>query len=488
MATYETALKAHSRTELEIKNWYPLNGPRNTRYTLDAYFFTPGQLGLDGRRYGVDRFFMDIKSHTRFSTAYISLKRLIDEECSISPLYRIRSFLREAVMPGDLQSGRILYELRTLANIYSAEIKANYRLLRIKFDEGENGKVLQKADSLLKDIERFLANVRELHSLFMEPSVDEQLRTALRWSDEYISLTTDKMLFYLFNLLKQEKVSKSIEKIMRGEAEYRKSMDYQGVLHSGKSSEAERVIYRESILKKWSQTVLYMSTEETGTNQKIGHILASIAAATAMSFAVAATFFAERLFASYSIPWAMIIVVSYILKDRIKEILRGILVRLMPRIIADRTEKLTDHAVGRPVGKTRSMVRFIRPSETPHDIRVLRDSSTNPFRSILPRENVIHFRKNIFLDSRKLLKEHTRLESITEIIRIKLDHFMTEMDDSRKYLRTWAGEKPQAVKGKRVYHINLILALTDELLSEEKLFRYRLIMSSQGIERIEEGA
>jgi hypothetical protein len=163
-------------------------------------------------------------------------------------------------------------------------------------------------------------------------------------------------------------------------------------------------------------------------------------------------------------------------------------VRVLPRFIADRTEKLTDHAVGKSVGKTKSMVRFIWPADTPRSIRAIRDSGTNPFRSILPRENVIHFRKDIFLDSRKLLKEHTRVEAITEIIRIKLERFMFEMDASRKYLRTWADDKPQAVKGKRVYHINLILALTDEGLMEEKLFRYRLIMSSQGIERIEEGA
>ena len=486
MAAFETALKAHSRTQLEIKNWYPISRSDRVHYTVNAYIFTPGQLELDGDRYGVDHFFSDVKSHTRFSIAYIPLKRLVDPECTVSPLYRIRRFLRETVMPGDLDQARILYELRTLANLYSAQVKASYRLIRDTLNKGDEAAVTEKTERFLKEIDQFLTNTRELHTRFLDPAVTEELRTALRWSDEYISISTDKVLYYLHSLFKQQKLAKQIEKGLRGEVEYRHSMGYPCVLQSGKSGEVEGLLYRENILKKWSQTVLYMSSEETGTNRKIGHILAGVAAAAAMSFAVAATFYANRLFASYSIPWALIIVVSYILKDRIKEILRGILVRVMPRFIADRTEKLTDQAVGRTVGTSRSMVRFLRPGETPRTVRAMRDSGANPFRSILPQENVIHFRKTIRLNSRKLLKEHTRIEAITEIMRLKLDRFMLEMDASRKYLRTWSEEGLQSVKGKRVYHVNLIIALADEIDDEEKLFRYRLILNSQGLQRIEE--
>jgi hypothetical protein len=253
---------------------------------------------------------------------------------------------------------------------------------------------------------------------------------------------------------------------------------------TGEESEVERILYREGILKKWAQTVLYMSSEETGTNRNIGHILAGIAAAAAMTFAVVATFFAERLFASYSIPWAMIIVFSYILKDRIKEILRGILVRIMPRFIADRTDKLVDRIADKNVGKTKSMVRLVHPWETPKSVQASRNAGTNPFRSILPAENVIHFRKEINIDSRQLMKEHTRVEAVSEIVRIKLDRFLEEMDDSKKLLRTWRKGEMVAVKGRRVYHINLILRLSS--YGEETLSRYRLIMNKQGILRIEE--
>ncbi len=486
MISYESVLKAHSKTELELKSWYPLTQKRQACYTLNAYLFTPGQLELNAERYGVERFFRDVKSHTRFSTAYIPLHRLIDPECDVSPLFRIHKYVDQAVTPQSLDEKRILYELRTLANLYSAEMKGSFRLIKTKYQEDKtSGSVNKKTQRYLNDIERFLKSFRELHSLFIDPAISEKLRTAVRWCDEYISLSTDKMLYSLYGIYEQEKIHKHIGQIMQNEAEYRRSMNYPCVIDSTKGKEIESVLYRENILKKWSQTVLYMTTEETGTNQKIGHVLAGVAAAAAMSFAVMATFFANRMFASYSVPWALIIVVSYILKDRIKEILRGILVRVLPRFIADKTEKLVDHAVGKTVGKTRSMVRFISPDETPWDVRKVRNSGSNPFRSILPRENVIHYRKEIKLDAKALLKEHTRLEAITEIIRIKMDSIIQEMDASRKYLRTWLKDGPEAVKGKRVYHLNLILALSSGSPDSERIFRYRLIVTSQGIERVE---
>ncbi len=468
-----------------MKNRYPIPGDKKkVSYTIETYMFSPAQLGMNTEHFSVDSFFSDVKSHTRFSISYVPLARLVDPRCSISPLIRIRTYLDNAALTTDLNEQRVLYELRTLANLFSAEMKATYRLLKDISGSGISQPLIRKAEQFLDEAADFLGQFREFHSRFMEPSISGRLRTAMRWSDESISLSAEKMLYYLYRLFPDHPIRKRIGSMMQSEIRHRSEMKYPSVLSTAEESEIERILYRESILKKWAQTVLYMSSEETGTNRKIGHILAGVAAATAMTFAVAATFFAERLFASYSIPWAMIIVVSYILKDRIKEILRGILVRIMPRFIADRTDKLVDQIADKNVGKTKSMVRLVRPWETPKSVQAIRNAGTNPFRSILPAENVIHFRKEINIDSRQLMKEHTRVEAVSEIVRIKLDRFLEEMDDSKKLLRTWRDGDTAAVKGRRVYHMNLILRLSSH--GEESLSRYRLILTKQGILRIEE--
>lgn len=486
MTEYRTLIRAHGRTQLELKNRYPIPPDKSRAgYTFEAYIFTPGQLGINSERLSVNQFFSDVKSHTRFSISYIPLARLVDPLCSISPLTRIRGYLDRAALSTELNEHRVLYELRTLANLYSAEMKATYRLLSDIAGDGISQPLLRKSGQFLDEASQFLQRFRDFHSRFMEPSISGRLRTAMRWSDEYISLSTEKMLFYLHRIFAEHELREKIDGMMRNEVFHRKEMNYPSVLVASDEKEVERILYRESILKKWAQTVLYMTSEDTGANRKIGHFLAGIAAAAAMSFAVAATFFAERLFASYSIPWAMVIVISYILKDRIKEILRGILVRIMPRFIADRTDKLVDQIIEKKVGKTKSMVRFVGLRDLPAAVRAARSDGTNPFRSILPPENIIHFRKEITIDSRQLLKEHTRVEAVAEIIRIKMDRFLEEMDDSKKLLRTWHEGTAAAIKGKRVYHINLVLRLSSRG-EEERLYRHRIIVNRQGIQRIEE--
>jgi hypothetical protein len=486
MNQYRASIRVHGKTQLEIKNKYPLTSRRDRSfYRMEAYIYTPGQLGITGKQYGVDQFFSDVKSHTRFSISYIPIARLTDPGCSVSPLTRIMNHLAEANLTSDLNESRILYELRTLANLISVEMKATYRLLCDIAKEGSSPALDKKVERFLGETENFLLTFRDLHTRFMEPAVTENLRTALDWADESISLSVQKMLFYLYRTFSLNALSGEIEKALEGEKEHRRQMGYPSVVKSGEEAEIEQILYREGTLKKWAQTVLYMSSEDTGSNRKVGHILAGVAAATAMSFAVVATFFAERLFAVFSVPWALVVVVSYILKDRIKEILRGFLVKIVPRAVSDRSERLVDKASNKKVGKTRSMVRFIRPSEVPSQVRKVRNAESNPFRSILPPENVLHFSKDILLDNRKLLKEHTRVEAITEILRIKLDRFLEEMDASKKLHCTWKDGEPISIKGKKVYHINLILLLTDGS-DEETLYKYRLILSRQGVQRIEE--
>jgi len=363
-------------------------------------------------------------------------------------------------------------------------MKATLSLLRRLSGEGSKEALEEKGRVYLQEIRAFLEEFRKLHPRFIDPAISDKMRTALNWTDEAISLSTEKVLFLIRPIFTEDEIIREIDALIKSEKSYRKKTGYPSFLEEENGQEVERILYRESILKKWSQTVLYMSSEETKTRKSVGHIVAGAAAAIAMSFAVLATFFAESLFASYSVPWALVIVVSYILKDRIKEILRSILVRIMPRIISDRSERLIDQARQKPVGKTKSMVRLIQPTEAPDRVRDLRKSGSNPFRSILPEETVIHFLKDVSINNRKLFAEHTRVEAITEIIRIKMDRFLEEMDASKKYLHTWLDGEARAIKGKRVYHINLILSLSGKG-RDEKLFRYRLVVNHQGIQRIE---
>jgi len=206
-----------------------------------------------------------------------------------------------------------------------------------------------------------------------------------------------------------------------------------------------------------------------------------------MVFAVGATFLANRLFASYSVPWAILVVIAYIFKDRIKEILRMLFMAVLPRFVADQTRKLRDPKATGPVGSTRVRVEFCRPNELPDFVLHMRNLRTHPFRAILQPENVIHVHKDTLLHCKRLAASHTRLESITEIQRLSLESWLSEMDNSASTVYYMKSDSPSALPANRVYHVMMIIRLIRH--KDEKqpiMFCYRLILNRDGIVRIED--
>lgn len=485
---FQTDVRYHGQKHLELKNHYPLTSSKTDRYMLDAWIYTPTSLGINKKGYNVKHFLSDVKCLTRFSASFISLSRLIDPECDISPLARIRKELTGASLSKDIRTKRLLYELRSLANIYSSETSASESIITEAVKNGRMTLVKDTIKQNLKDIKAFLEHWRDLYSLFLMPTVKPSLREAYAWTDESISLTTEHVLFELHRQIEPDdedpSLIKRIRKLMDGELTHRHTMGYHTISPETTEIETERRIYRESTLKKWGQSALYLSQEESGTGRRMGHILAGVAAAAAMTFAVIATILAERFFPGRSLPWALVIIVAYIFKDRIKEILRNILNHTMPGLITDERIRLVDQATGRKVGRVKTRVRFLKAGYAPLDVERLRMAGGIPFRQLLPEEDLIHFRREIIIHNKRLRDSHTRLESLSDIIRFKLDHILDNMDDPKKTMPTFATGEPMEISGNRVYHINLIVCLSRKSGIISHNTRYRLVVNRNGIVRI----
>ena len=245
--------------------------------------------------------------------------------------------------------------------------------------------------------------------------------------------------------------------------------------------------YRESILKKWSQSAMYMNLEESRTPHRIGHIIAGIAAGVAMIFAVLVTIFAGKMFIPNSLPWILLIVMSYIFKDRIKEVLREWMKKLMPRITSDQLSLLFDRAQQKKVGVSRGYAGFEKAADVPVKILKARYQQPNPFRSILPDQDIIHYKRLIELKSRKLRDQHSRTSSITEIIRINIQDWLKEMDDPKDIFYRLENRKKLKIKGNRVYRIHLIMSLkADNQIEEEEINHVCIVLNKIGILRIED--
>jgi hypothetical protein len=251
----------------------------------------------------------------------------------------------------------------------------------------------------------------------------------------------------------------------------------------------ELVLLRIRALKRWSQSALYLAKRVRRENARVGQIAAGAAAALAMTFAVVAAAFAQGHFATYSLPWAFIIVFSYILKDRIKDAVRTIIGAMIPRLLSDRSHLLVDNTGGR-AGLTRETVWFARLETVPADVRDARLRAPAPL-SDLPGdqelgESVIHYRKWMRTRSSVLLRDHERLDRLTALIRWGVDGWLEEMDEAYSILRTIEGEREARALARRVYHVHVVVRVCEEGTGGQVgLFVYRVTLSRDGIVRTE---
>ena len=492
MKEYNCSVRVHSRHHLELKSEYPLlQDAKKTDYKMDCYFFFPSQLGVTSKRIGVRNFISNIRIYTRFSTPALSLKMLIDRENDLSPLSRIRNFMDIPEIEQPRKKDILLYELQVLTNMYRSEVDNTIELMGQEIQKQLMESMCCKRINLfLKEVKAFLEEFRKLHALFISPRITDVQRTALAWADESISIITERAMNRLFsytqNITSPEKLLKAYEKITREETEYRKSMNYQYLYMEEDSRSGERLAYRENVLKKWSQSAMYMNNEDSRAPHRIGHIIAGIAAGLAMIFAVLVTIFAGKVFSPNSMPWILLIVFSYIFKDRIKEVSRERMKRLLPRFTSDQLSLLFDPTMDKRVGVSRGYAGFGKAGQVPDKIRKMRFRTPNPFRPIFPEQDVIHYQRTIDLDSRKLRGNHSRINSVTEIIRIHIVDWLREMDDPKDIFYRLENMKKLKIKGNRVYKVHMIMSLKNDNLREtEELYHYCVVINKTGILRIE---
>ncbi|MBI9100717.1 MAG: hypothetical protein JEY91_19755 [Spirochaetaceae bacterium] len=343
---------------------------------------------------------------------------------------------------------------------------------------------------MLRTIRAFLLRFRKLHTIFLDPHIHEDLRIALNWADESISIVTENGFIRLLDHCRLipgfNEITLLLADFINEETDYRVSMDYKYQYNKMNPLCGETMAYRESILKKWSQSSMYMNNENSHTPRRISHMIAGIAAGLAMGFALFIAIYAESYFPRNSTWWILIIVVSYIFKDRIKEILRNSFGNMLPRLTSDQQSNLFDPALRNKVGKSSGTINFVNLLSVPDAVKELRYKRPNPFRKILPENDIIHYKRLIKFKSKALKKNHSRLEAITEIIRFQIEDWLKEMDDSQDFLYRLENNVKCRIPGGRVYRVHLIVGLLDiNFEREERLFHYRIILNKSGIMRIE---
>lgn len=487
MSNVQEKIKIHDRYQFEIKYTYPLNQELpETDYLVETFIFIPNNLGVNAESYTKHDFYGDLQKYIRFKTPVFLLASIIKEK---GPLDRLKADMTAlAEDPSNAETGKdYLYQLKMLCSILKSALR----------DEGDYIETCQCAadkhgliERLLENIVRITAGFRKLRPIIQVPHLQPEQVTFYNFSDEYISLMVEKSLFKLLEYLKgieiksKDEICVRITDIINDEIKYREENHFSSLVRENSSNEA--IIYRMRILKKIMGSILFLKTFTKTEGRLVEQILMGLCAGMAMAFATGMLFLSRRVFADLTLSLFIILVVSYIFKDRLKELSKIYMIEFLKKYMYDYKTILMTNLTR--IGFCRETFTFLKEKNLPPEIVKIRNKDyLSELDNGYVGESVIYSKKYIKIYSSECRRIYAdfQVDGIHDIIRFNIRHFLDKMDnpESLLYLPDGPGGF-KMVPGLCTYHINLILKYG--MGDQKEYHKFRLVLNRDGIKRIVE--
>lgn len=493
MENLSESVKQHDNYQFEAKFTYPLDKAKEINsYYVDTYIFIPNNIGINRYTYSREDYFNDMQRLIRFKTPAMLL-RVINTEIENSPIAKLRSAMENLSRAGSKDAVSVLdYEerMKMFCSVIKSALRDEERYLE-KSKNDPDFRVL---------VENYLANsidivrkFRELKILVQTPNISPKQFRLYQLVDEFISISVNKYRYKLVLALSKThltwvpEVKPRIIEAIRDEIKHRAVNMYPTVPKL--DSDNEEIIYRENALRKGMASVLLLKTEMQRDGVLLEHLVFGFAAGIAMAFATSVTFYSQNRFQDFSLSLFVLVVIAYMFKDRIKEISRTYFYSKMKRFIADYRTDITS-ILGKKVGTCKDSFSFIPESSLPPQIVQLRNKDyTSELENGYAGEQIIFSRKHISLYSKACenIFSDFDVDGIVDIIKFNICGFLEKMNNPETDVFLPAEDRDEIIttKGKRVYHVNLIIkyGIQD---GEDHYKRFRLVLSRDGIRRIEQ--
>jgi hypothetical protein len=492
-------LDIHDRKQFEIKLEYqPSAHEAKSKYLVEMYMFLPQSLHVHAETYTRSQFYSDIHNYVRLKTPVVELEELLARE--ESPLVKLeRRLERGQIQP----TSDLVYQSKLLSCTFRAGLRrilgkvTEHATLVAKSTGAPDGGQLEaqlRAHVFcgVKVLARFRAWNKRLLVRF--PQLEEKTQVSLRLVDEYMSLSTEQ--FFRRTVAEMERLPKGgiygelrkllIAEILR-EERYRRENRLRSVLSP--TGDNEEYMHRVGFLKKFCMNILFLSARRDLRRQGWEEVTFAAAAGVAMLFATVVAVWAQARFPQASLNFVLIIVVGYMMKDRIKEGLRRIFASLAARHLFDRSVSIVDPVTQDRVGMCYEKMDWGPPINVPEEILQLRkqDDFVTVSQGELT-EYIIRYQKEIVLESAQLPKMMSGISGVTDIIRINVDRFLRDMDDPEHAIEYVDTEDLTIgrVRGAKSYQMDVAFRFTvlDQEQKRSSLQLVRLVLDRNGLKRM----
>lgn len=534
--------RIHDKFSLEFKIWYGKSQtgtgnsvgrqddvvgsrPKLEQFRQECWVFVPASLDINALTYTREQFYSDITSYYRAITPVYTLPDMVkggNDPSVATP----SGFLTNAVMtamdsPTKANIAEYEYQIKMFCAIFKSACRERYSLLKELCLSGEciavsgkDAEVGRNIEDFGKDIFAVLHCYGVLGSL-LKGKIDDKLYDYYTFGEEFI-INLAQMYVHKLNgyVTDSQSVNDSIGNgvdyggnvgdgknspevqailadmiLMLGN--YKREHGY-GVLEEGKEVSNANLLYRWSVLKKYVESDLFLSVDKRKSGVIAEQVYYSIAAGLSMIFATAVAFTFQQKYGNFTMPLFVALVVSYMLKDRIKELVRS-------AFASNRKLKYFDNKTilgvkDTVIGKSREGFDFMPQAKVPPQIMEIRNRSIIvDVENRLNQESILFYRNLIEL-SRERLESTSKygIDGINKILLFNFSSFIKKMDNPRvnyPYVKMGnssgdTGIRIDSIAVNKIYYINFIFQFTCN--GEVSHYRYRVMMNREGILGLEE--
>ncbi len=483
----EEKITSSGRLQIELKSTYKLQEKKAyTSYTIEFYIFLPNSLGINSETYPKYLFYRDIQTYIRVKTPAVLLRDVaVGPQCPMRILENsLQALAREQSEPNVKNYEN---QNKMFCSIFRGALRAHVNLILDPRDPTDTGPLMEQ---YLHDVSHIVREFRQCRGIINVPTVNETLFSTYEYSDEYVSLTIEQLSFELLEGLKKgggkcwERWAPKLIQLIDSEVGYRQKRGYPSIVDP--DSDNEEFVYRSSVLKSFNEGILLLNTRVRQEGKIVEKVVYRLAAGLAMIFATAVAFYSQARYGNLTMAFFVALVVSYMFKDRMKELVRMYLNKHVQRRFYDHKVTICGGAGRRSIGHSRESFSFVSEKALDPEIRKLRNPDR--FGSIdnaYAGEQIILYRKNIKISSGEfgqIYQDHA-VQGLNDITRLNVARFVRRMESPKRPLHVTDGDDYRKVRGSKVYHVNLVIKYTSH--EGTSFARFRIVLNRRGVQRIE---
>lgn len=476
----------HDKFSIEFKIGY-INGDEIevNEFSVNTWIFVPHSLDINPQSYSQSSFYRDLRTQIRLITPVFTLAEMAEEEDA--PINHLNNSLKRLIENcEERQIQDFEYNVKMFAAIFKSALRNEVNIIISESDTDTK----YHTKEFLKYLTTVLAQYRMLGEEIGSSPQKERFQNYFIFCDEFMSDLIYRQLFRVITFLRKrrrevfDEIGEEINAFIKAELLHRDLSGYSRIDRESRNENRD-IVYRSGLLKKYIESELFLDTRKKKDALLVEQIYLSLAAGVSMVFATIISFSATRKFGNFTMPLFVALVVSYMLKDRIKDLMRYYFAHKLKHKYFDNK---TGISIGKynQIGVSKEGMDFIDEEKVPNEIIAMRGrSSLLEADNKVSNEKIILFRKYVKVN-RQALENITsyHISGVNEILRLNLSTFLRKMDDpyTPLYVLKEDGEY-ELLQGSKVYYLNFIMQFIDS--DNNSFFKhYRVILNREGITEI----